>query len=110
VHDLIRAHEAALLQPLLDHLAARNDLRLLGPRDALRRAPTVAVALDRPAEPVAVALAEQGIGCGGGDFYAVRPLTAMGVDLERGVLRISFVHYTTADEVARVMRALDAVL
>ncbi|MDP3340146.1 aminotransferase class V-fold PLP-dependent enzyme [Frigidibacter sp.] len=110
VHDLIRAHEAALLQPLLDHLAARNDLRLLGPRDAARRAPTVAIALDRPAEPVAVALAEHGIGCGAGDFYAVRPLTAMGVDLGRGVLRLSFVHYTTAEEVSRVMGALDAVL
>lgn len=110
VHDLIRAHEAALLQPLLDHLAARNDLRLIGPRDAARRAPTVAVALDRPAGLVAEALAQHGIGCGAGDFYAVRPLAAMGVDLERGVLRLSFVHYTTAEEVARVIRALDAVL
>ena len=40
------AREARLLAPLLDYLAARNDLRLLGPRDAARRAPTVA---DAPA-------------------------------------------------------------
>ncbi|WP_028913957.1 aminotransferase class V-fold PLP-dependent enzyme [Pseudorhodobacter ferrugineus] len=110
VHDLMRAHEVRLLQPLLDHLAARNDLRLIGPRDATLRAPTVAVALDRAAEPVAAALAAHGIMAGGGDFYAQRPLQAMGVDLDRGVLRLSFVHYTTEAEVGRLMTALDAVL
>ncbi|MEL7115567.1 MAG: nitrogen fixation protein NifS, partial [Pseudomonadota bacterium] len=45
-----------------------------------------------------------------GDFYAVRPLEAMGVDLERGVLRLSFVHYTSADDVQGLIQALDAVL
>jgi len=110
VHDLIRAHEVALIQPLLDYLAARNDLRLIGPRDAARRAPTVAVALDRAAEPVSAALAAHGINCWAGDFYAVRPLTAMGVDLARGVLRLSATHYNTADEVARLIAALDKVL
>ncbi|MFZ1480285.1 MAG: aminotransferase class V-fold PLP-dependent enzyme, partial [Paracoccaceae bacterium] len=45
VHDLMRAQEVAVIQPLLEYLAARNDLRLLGPRDSARRAPTVAVDL-----------------------------------------------------------------
>jgi selenocysteine lyase/cysteine desulfurase len=110
VHGLMRAHEVAVCQPLLDYLAARNDLRLIGPRRAADRAPTVAVALDRPAEPVAAALAGHGINCWAGDFYAVRPLTAMGVDLDKGALRLSMVHYTTADEVARLIAALDRVL
>ncbi|MGC1430144.1 MAG: aminotransferase class V-fold PLP-dependent enzyme [Albidovulum sp.] len=110
VHDLMRAHEVAVCQPLLDYLAARNDLRLIGTRDAAHRAPTVAVALDRAAEPVSEALADHGINCWAGDFYAVRPLTAMGVDLEQGVLRLSMVHYTSADDVSRLIRALDVVL
>jgi selenocysteine lyase/cysteine desulfurase len=110
IHALMRAQEEEVLQPLLDHLAARNDLRLIGPRQAAGRAPTVAVALDRPAEPVAAALAAHGIMAGGGDFYAVRPLEALGVDLSRGVLRLSFVHYTTAAEVQKLMGALDRVL
>jgi len=110
VHDLMRAAEVACTQPLLDYLAARNDLRLIGPRRAQGRAPTVAVVLDRAAEPVARALAAHGINCGGGDFYAVRPLKALGVDLEQGVLRMSFVHYTSAGEVARLIAALDLVL
>lgn len=110
VHDLMRAQEVAVIAPLLDYLAARNDVRLIGPRDPARRAPTVAVDLGRAAEPVSEALGRRGIACWAGDFYAVRPLTAMGVDLEKGVLRMSSVHYTGADDVARLITALDAVL
>lgn len=110
VHDLMRAQEVAVVAPLLDYLAARNDLRLIGPRRAEDRAPTVAVALDRAAEPVSEALGRDGIACWAGDFYAVRPLTAMGVDLGKGVLRLSSVHYTSAEDVSRLIAALDRVL
>lgn len=110
VHDLMRAQEVVTIQPLLDYLGGRNDLRLIGPRDAARRAPTVAVDLGRVAEPVSEALGREGIACWAGDFYAVRPLTAMGVDLEKGVLRLSAVHYTSPEEVTRLIAALDRVL
>ena len=110
VQDMMRAQETRLLQPLLDHLSARNDLRLLGPAQADNRAPTVALDIGRPAEPVAAALAEHGIMAGGGDFYAVRALQAMGIDPEQGVLRLSFTHYTSEAEIAQLIKALDTVL
>ena len=110
VHDLMRAKETALLEPLLEFLAGRRDLRLLGPRLAGRRAPTVAFALAGPAAPAAKALAAHGIMAGGGNFYAHRPLLAMGIDPDRGVLRMSFVHYTSFDEINRLIRALERVL
>ena len=110
VHDLMRAHEVALLQPLLDAVKDRNSVRLIGPSDAALRAPTVALALNRPGEEVAAELAQHGIMCGGGDFYAVRALEAMGVDMHKGVLRLSFVHYTTEAEVTKAIEALDTVL
>jgi selenocysteine lyase/cysteine desulfurase len=34
----------------------------------------------------------------------------MGVDPEKGVLRLSFVHYTSEAEVQQLMEALDRVL
>ena len=74
------------------------------------RAPTVALDLGRDPVPVAAALAAQGIMAGGGDFYGNRPLEALGVDPEPGVLRLSFVHYTAPDEVEKLITALDAVL
>ncbi|WP_297778399.1 aminotransferase class V-fold PLP-dependent enzyme [uncultured Roseovarius sp.] len=110
VHDLMRAHETALLQPLLDFLKERNSARLIGPVEAEHKAPTVAVALNRAGAEAAAQLAGHGIMAGGGDFYAVRPLTAMGVDPERGVLRLSFVHYTTRAEVDKLLTALDDIL
>lgn len=110
VHDLMRAQEVAVIAPLLDYLRSRNDLRLLGPQEAHRRAPTVAVELNRPAEPVSEELGRNGIACWAGDFYAVRPLEALGIDRAKGVLRMSATHYTTSDEVARLIAALDRVL
>ncbi|MEX0306923.1 MAG: aminotransferase class V-fold PLP-dependent enzyme [Ruegeria sp.] len=110
VHDLMRAHEVALLQPLLNAVKDRNTLRLIGPSDANLRAPTVALALNSEAEPVAAELANHGIMAGGGDFYANRPLQAMGVDLDHGVLRLSFTHYTSQQEIDQLLEALDRVL
>jgi selenocysteine lyase/cysteine desulfurase len=109
-HDLMRAREVALLQPLLDRLRDRNDLRMLGPTEAARRAPTVALELSQEAEDVAGRLAGHGIMAGGGDFYAVRPLRALGIDPGKGVLRLSFTHYTSEEDLDRLQRALDKVL
>lgn len=109
-HDLMREHEVALLQPLLDYVQAKNSVRLVGPADAQRRAPTVALALDSDPGEAAAKLALHGIMAGGGDFYAQRPLSAVGADPAKGVLRVSFVHYTTAAEVDALMVALDQVL
>lgn len=109
-HDLMRDQEVALLQPLLDYVSAKNSVRLIGPADASRRAPTVAMALEGDAEEVAAKLVPHGIMAGGGDFYAQRPLSAMGVDLTKGVLRVSFVHYTSKAEVDALMGALDQVV
>ncbi|MCZ4257624.1 aminotransferase class V-fold PLP-dependent enzyme [Sulfitobacter sp. G21635-S1] len=110
MHDLMRAHETALLQPLLDAVKSRNSVRLIGPATAENRAPTVALALNRPGEEVAADLAQHGIMAGGGDFYAGRALGAMGVDPAKGVLRLSFTHYTSAAEMDQLLTALDKVL
>ncbi|XOY56093.1 MAG: aminotransferase class V-fold PLP-dependent enzyme [Rhodobacterales bacterium] len=109
-HDLMRAQEVALLTPLLDYVSAKNSVRLIGPSDPVTRAPTVAMALQGNAADVAARLVPFGIMAEGGDFYAQRPLQAMGVDLDKGVLRVSFTHYTSAAELDQLMAALDQVL
>ena len=110
VHDLMRGAETALLQRVLDYLRGRNDVRLIGPVDAAVKAPTVAVVANQSGAALAAELSRHGVMAGGGDFYAVRPLKALGVDPERGVLRLSFVHYTSPGDVDRLIRALDHVL
>ena len=110
VHDLFRAHEVQLTQPILDYLLAKNSAQLIGPTSAQDRAPTIAVKLQIPGEEAAKKLAPFGVMAGGGDFYAVRPLAAMNISPEHGVLRLSFVHYTGPKDVDRLLSALDNVL
>ncbi len=110
VHDLMRAHETKLLQPVLDHLNSKNSVRLLGPTDAAMRAPTVALETRSDPEDLAAQFATHGIMAGGGDFYAVRALEAQGVPAHKGVLRLSFVHYTSQGEIDPLLEAVDQVL
>ena len=110
VHDLMRDHETDLLQPLLDYLGSKNSVRLLGPRRTENRAPTVAVDVGSDAFELSEKLAPLGIMAGGSDFYAVRALEAMGVDPAKGVLRLSFVHYTSKAEIDKLLEALEKVL
>jgi len=110
VHEMNAAHEGELLSPLIDYLRGRNDVRLLGPQSAVGRVATVSVVANKPGYALAQALVPEGIMAGGGDFYAVRLLEALGVEPAHGALRLSFVHYTHADEVQKLIGALDKVL
>ena len=110
VHKLFRNYETKILQPLLNYLKTKNSARLLGPSDASVRAPTVALDLGCNAFEVAKKLSVEDILAGGDDFYAVRLLEALGVDINHGALRLSFVHYTRQQDVNAVIEALDEVL
>jgi selenocysteine lyase/cysteine desulfurase len=110
VHDLMRGQEVALMRPLLDYLRGRNDIRLLGPAAPEARAPTIALAHARPGEDLARDLAAHRIMAGGGDFYARRLVEALGIDADHGVLRLSFLHYTSPAEIDQLIEALDQVL
>ena len=111
VHDLFRDHETELLARLLAYLEERGDVRIIGPTRAADRAPTVAIVPhDRSLEDVQGSLTADKVAVGIGDFYGVRPLRGVGVDPATGVLRMSFVHYTTADEVDRLIEGLERAL
>ena len=110
VHDLFRNTETELLAPLLDSLRDNPKARLLGPDDAVTRVPTVALHTERNPAEIAAELAEHKIAADASNFYAVRVLEAMGVPLDPGVLRVSFVHYTSPEEVARLSEALATAL
>lgn len=107
-NSAMRAQETALIAPLLDYLRGRNKLRLIGPSDPAHRAPTISLALEEPGAVVAARLADHGIMAGGGHFYAFRLLEALGIAPAHGVLRLSFVHYTSPEDISRLIAALDA--
>lgn len=113
VFDLFGAHEEALMAPLLDLIASKADVTLVGAAapDHTVRAPTVAFhTAKRTSASVYEALIDAQISCGHGNFYAHRLIEALGLDLDDGVVRLSAVHYNTADEIARACQVLDEVL
>ena len=110
VHDLMRAHETQIMPPLLEWAANKNSVRLLGPTEAELRAPTVALDINQSPKKVAKELALKGVMAGSGDFYAVRALEAHGIDANKGVLRLSYVHYTKPEEIEKLVDALDTII
>ena len=65
---------------------------------------------DREPEDVANALVDAGIMCSAGDYYAARVLEGVGVDPNRGVVRLSWVHYTSEEDTERLAAVLERVL
>lgn len=109
-HAAMRRQEEILLAPLMEFLRSRNNVRLIGPTDPSRRAPTVSLALGELAVEAVDRLARRKIMASGGHFYAYRLLEALGLNPGHGVLRLSFTHYTSPAEVQRLIEALDAEL
>jgi cysteine desulfurase family protein (TIGR01976 family) len=108
VRELFRNHETALLQPLLDFVSAHPRIRLIGKDRAIDRAPTVAFSVEgQSSMGLAAKLSDKKLGVGVGNFYAYRLVEALGYDPDDGVLRASFVHYTSPEEITRLIEALD---
>jgi cysteine desulfurase family protein (TIGR01976 family) len=101
--DAIQAHERELGQRFLDGLP--SPYRLYGIPSMDGRVPTFAVTHpERSPEELAARLGERDIATWPGNYYAVEVMERLG--LTDGTLRIGFVHYNTADEVDRVLAAL----
>jgi cysteine desulfurase family protein (TIGR01976 family) len=107
----IRAHETALAAQLLDGLARLPAWRVWGitdPGTIGDRVPTFGLThRTRPAAEVASALGAQGLFVWSGHFYAQGLVERLGL-APAGMLRVGFLHYNTAGEVARTLDALAA--
>ena len=51
-------------------------------------------------------LGEQDIYVWDGNYYALEPMRALGIDDSGGAVRAGFLHYTTEEEVDRLLEAL----
>jgi cysteine desulfurase family protein (TIGR01976 family) len=109
--DAIRGHESGLCRRLLEGLAERRRFSVWGITDLARlgeRAPTVAVtAADGTPQQLADRLAARDIYAWNGNFYALHLTERLGLEQRGGLLRLGLAHYNTADEVDRLLSALD---
>ena len=101
----IEEHETQLTARFLSGLPDR--VRLYGIRTPEGRTPTFCFNVDgRPPRRVAELLAEHELYVWDGDYYALEPMRALGIGDSGGAVRAGFLHYTTEDEVDRLLEAL----
>jgi cysteine desulfurase family protein (TIGR01976 family) len=101
----VRAYESALFAELIAGLEAMPKVAMVPAPD--HRCPTVAfrMAGQDPAE-TAAALGAQGICVFSGDYYAYEFFSALGLRESGGAVRAGIYHYTTSQDVARLLEAL----
>lgn len=104
-------YERSLVTRLIDGLLAVPGLRFFGitePKRFEERCSTVSFRLAKgtPTD-AATFLGDRGIFTWDGNFYALNLTERLGVEKLGGVLRVGLVHYNTAEEVDRLLAALD---
>jgi cysteine desulfurase family protein (TIGR01976 family) len=109
----IKQYERSLSSQLLEIFEQLPHVRVYGITDKNRldeRVPTFAVTVDgyTPRE-VAERLAERRINVWSGNYYALEPMMRFGLEERGGAVRISPVHYNTAEEIAMLGEALAAL-
>lgn len=109
----MREFEVLIQAQLMEYLTGVDSIRLVGPRSASAgdRHPTICFLHDslNSAEVVGkVNGPEIGIRCG--HMYASRLCGRLGAPTDTGFVRISAVHYNSAEEVDRLIQSLHSVL
>jgi len=109
----IQAWERSLAERMASGLAAIPGVRVWGIADPARfgeRTPTFAVTIDGTTPRAAAeALGAEGINAWDGDFYAQALIERLGLFETGGVLRLGIVHYTTPEEIDRVLDGIDRI-
>jgi selenocysteine lyase/cysteine desulfurase len=111
LNTLFHEHETALLDKLLDFLNSRDDIQIVGPETSKDRAPIVSIIpLKKNIKKVYTDLTKHKLMLGIGNFYAVRPLMDMNIPTQPGVIRISFLHYTSLEDIDQLIEGLKIAL
>jgi cysteine desulfurase family protein (TIGR01976 family) len=102
---LIEEHETSLTARFLSALP--DGVELYGIRTPEGRTPTFCFNIEgHHPRKVAELLAERDIYVWDGDYYALEPIRALGLAETGGAVRAGFLHYTTEEEVDRLLEAL----
>lgn len=107
-----QAYEQELGRYLIEHILKIPGVQFFGIRELDRlnqRVPTIAIRYknEDPAD-TAKRLGEQGICVWNGNYYAVNLTERLGVEDRGGMVRIGLSHYSTVEEVDRLLVALES--
>ena len=109
----ITVQEALIGEKFLNYLRKRNDCTIIGLKDGKdpRRVPTISFTIDgKDPEKICLAMDKEKIAIRFGDFHARRLSDSLDITKNNGAVRVSLTHYNTAEEVDRLITALDKIL
>ena len=113
VFGLFAEHEERLATRFVDFLGSKRDVRIVGRGSgaAALRAPTFSFTVrDRSSAALPPVAAKGRVAIKNGNFYAHRLMKSLGLAPDDGVVRASMVHYTSEDDVDRLIEVLDPLL
>lgn len=103
--------ETGLLDKLLAFLAGKPSVTIYGKSSVDGREANVSFVVEgMTSKSVVEALGVRNIGAKYGHFYAYRLIEALGLDLDDGVVRLSYAHYLTEADNDRLIAALDEII
>jgi cysteine desulfurase family protein (TIGR01976 family) len=109
----IRSYERTLAERLVGGLEAIRGVRIYGITDSSHfgeRMPVVSFTLEGHApDEVAGQLGDEAIFVWNGDFYAVHVIERLGLKEAGGLVRIGINHYNTAEEIDRLLAAIEQI-
>jgi len=110
--EVMSACELPVQARLIEYLLSRPDVRIVGPAHAQEsRVGTVSfVHRSKRSREICDVVDRSGIAIRSGHMYAYRLCEALGLDPADGVVRVSLVHYNTAEEIDRLIDVLDDAL
>ena len=104
--QLVAAHEEKLAAILLNYLNSVQEIKIIGntSADASKRVPTISFVHEKIKSPDIVEKVDPfNIGIRFGDFYAKKLVHDLDLEKHGGVVRVSFVHYNTEEEVEKLI-------
>ena len=106
----LHARGSVLFGQLWQGLDPIDGVRLYGQPPGTQRTPTMAFTVEgMPSREVARGLAERGVFCSHGDFYAMTVVERLGLS-EEGLVRAGCALYTTAEEIDRLVEGVHSIV
>lgn len=110
-YDIFTNFERLLVERLVQYLFAKPDITVLGPQNTITRLPTISFISSRlSSREIFKHLHAHKVACRHGHNYAHRLVTALGIDINDGVVRLSAVHYNTLAEIDKCIQVLEMIL
>jgi selenocysteine lyase/cysteine desulfurase len=110
-YKIFAEFEYPLIERLVQYLLTKPDITILGSQSTINRLPTISFISSRlTSSKIVKHLQTHKVACRNGHMYAHRLITALGIDIDDAVVRLSAVHYNTMAEIEQCIQVLDTIL